>query len=125
PNTKATGFIRGSGVTKDNPISSSDFFTANNWNASNEASARDLDEYIQWSLQPLSNFYHTISELDIAIRRDINGPQFFVIYYSVNNFVSYTPATEVIAVSDTEIHEFTFSNLNITTPVAAKVTFRL
>ncbi|WP_115461202.1 T9SS type A sorting domain-containing protein [Winogradskyella aurantiaca] len=80
----SVGFTRGSGIGQ----ASGGNHTSNSWNATDAASAEAAGEYIQWSITALPTYTITISDLDIRVRRNNNGPQAWQIFYSFDGFAT-------------------------------------
>lgn len=80
----SVGFTRGSGIGRANGGN----HTSNSWNGTDAASAEAAGEYIQWSITALPTYTITISDLDIRVRRNNNGPQAWQIFYSFDGFAT-------------------------------------
>lgn len=119
----SVGLTRGPGVNKS---TTSTNFTSRNWTSTNQASAATANDYIQWSVSATTSFEVTVNELDIRLRRHGNGPKFWQIFYSLDNFsTAGLPISSPQTMPATGSFEFNFSGLNILSGTSGTITFRL
>ena len=123
-NMSSIGLTIGSGVAKrDNSID----FTTKNWDATTQAEAASNDEYVQWSITANVNFNIDISEYDIRVSRNNNGPANWQVFYSLDGFT--TPGIAVAAATDlvsTAATDFNFNGLTtVNSGSGGTMTFRL
>ncbi|WP_053976094.1 T9SS type A sorting domain-containing protein [Mangrovimonas xylaniphaga] len=115
------GFTIGLGIS---PQIATAAFTANNWVVN--GTEVDATEYFQWSITADTGYDVVVNGIQIELRRNISGPNNYVIQYSTDNFA--TPGT--IAGSGTLPVDLTnynpdFTGLNISSGTGGTITFRL
>lgn len=85
PLISSTGFTRGSGI---NRRSGADLFNSRDWDASSLVEAISNDEYVEWTVTSNENFSVEITEIDLRVRGNNNGPDFWQILYSTDGFAT-------------------------------------
>ena len=123
-NMSSIGLTRGSGV---NLSTTNTNFTSRNWTiGGDQAAAEAANDFIQWSISANSAFEITLTDLDIRLRRNANGPSSWQIFYSLDNFATAgvaldTPQT-LASLTTTNVGT---SGLTITSGVSGTISFRL
>ncbi|OBX25510.1 putative secreted protein (Por secretion system target) [Gelidibacter algens] len=112
-NLSAIGFTRGPGLGNGAPLSAT--FTANNWNAlGDKETAKNANDFIEWSVTADPNFKLKISALRIAANTTLGGPRKWQIFYSVNDFVNEAPLSAVTDLLPYDGDEYPLSSINVT-----------
>lgn len=117
----AIGLTRGAGVNTSN---GSDF-SARAWNAASQIAAQNNNEYFQWSVTADPNNNIDITELNVRLLRNNNGPSSWQIFYSLDGFTTAgipLSSDQTANISETN---YNFSGLIINSGDAGTITFRL
>ena len=117
----SVGLTRGVGISSGN---GSDF-SSKSWNASSQLEAATTNEYIQWSVSADANFDIDLTDLDIRLSRNNNGPQNWQIYYSLNGFTTLGIAIGSAQAATTTETNYNFSGLVVNSGDGGTITFRL
>ncbi|WP_040281427.1 T9SS type A sorting domain-containing protein [Psychroserpens damuponensis] len=116
------GLSRGAGVTQRNGTA----FSTRNWNSSSQATAETNNDYLEWSTSTNANYDIQITELDIKLRRNTDGPSDYQLFYSLDNFA--TPGIALHAPSTLAVTTDIIVNVNgftINSGPSGTITFRL
>jgi len=123
PLISSSGLTRGSGINI-NPSSSN--FTSRDWDGANLADAITNEEYMEWSVSASAINDIEITELDIKMRVNSNGPGNWQILYSLDAFsTAGNTLTTVQTISTTSSIDYNFSGLSVFSGTAGVITFRL
>ena len=116
------GITRGIGVKKR---AGSDH-TSREWNGTSQATAQANNEYLQWSVTANANFEVEVTEVDIRLQRDVDGPANWQLFYSTDGFATTGTAVNgevTLAASTTVIYNL--NGLSINSGASGTITFRL
>ncbi|MDH7911533.1 T9SS type A sorting domain-containing protein [Winogradskyella sp. SYSU M77433] len=124
PSISSVGFTRGSGVSM---TTNSSAFTTGYWPVGGDIStAQSGNDYIQWSVTANSTFEIDLDEIDIKLRRNINGPSNWQIFYSLDNFsTAGIPLTSIQSLASGTTTSYNFPSLGISSGNSGTITFRL
>ena len=120
-NISSIGLIRGSGIGSGNGTD----FSTKNWNENSQVNADIANEYIQWSVSATTNFDIDITDLDIRLLRNNNGPQDWQVFYSLDGFATAGISVTTPQTATTTETNYSFSSLVINSGDAGTITFRL
>ena len=115
------GFTRGSGLNAGGGGN----FTSNNWEGTDQTSADENNEYIEWSVTARPTFTVEITELDIRLRRNNNGPTSWQLFYSFDNFTTPGNAINTEQTTSTSATNVNINGLSINLTEGESVTFRI
>ncbi|MFK7833692.1 MAG: T9SS type A sorting domain-containing protein [Winogradskyella sp.] len=126
-NISSAGLTRGSGVAQSTVSGN---FTSNGWTvAGNQATAETNNDYIEWSTTASTTFEITLTDLDIRLRRNTNGPTDWQIFYSLDNFatagVALTGSQTFTAADTNEIFNLSAAGPGVLSGASGTITFRL
>jgi hypothetical protein len=121
-NISSVGLTRGTGVNQRNGTD----FSTRDWDATSQATSESNNDYLEWSVSANINYDIEITEVDIRLRRNPDGPVNWQLFYSTNNFA--TPGISVNGVetlaADTNV-VYNFNALSINSGTSGTITFRL
>ena len=118
----SVGITRGAGVNQRNGTD----FSSRDWNATTQATAVTNDDYMEWSVTGNTNYNAEITEIDIRLRRNPNGPANWQLFYSIDNFATAGIAVNSVEtlVADTNV-VYNYNTLSINSGSSGTITFRL
>ncbi|PNQ73294.1 hypothetical protein C1T31_07175 [Hanstruepera neustonica] len=121
PLITSTGLTRGAGI---NRRSGADLFNSRDWDASSLAEAIINDEYVEWTVTSNENFDIEVTEIDLRVRGNSNGPDFWQILYSADGFATTgtpigSPTTVPLTATDYNLNGLSINGSDET------ITFRL
>ncbi|MDB9961690.1 T9SS type A sorting domain-containing protein [Oceanihabitans sp.] len=121
-NISSIGLTRGTGVNQRNGTD----FSTRDWDGTSKATAESNNDYLEWSVSANVNYDIEITEIDIRLRRNPNGPVNWQLFYSTDNFASTsTPVNGVeTLVADTNV-VYNFNGLSINSGTSGTITYRL
>ncbi|PWK18001.1 T9SS type A sorting domain-containing protein [Xanthomarina spongicola] len=116
------GLTRGIGV---NERAGTDF-SSRDWNATTQATAVTNNDYMEWSVTGNTNFNAEVTEIDIRLRRNPNGPANWQLFYSTDNFATAGIAVNSVETlaADTNV-VYNYNSLSINSGASGTITFRL
>ena len=115
------GLTRGAGVNQRNGTD----FSSNNWTGVSQADADTNNDYIEWSLTTNAFYDVEVTELDIRLRRNTNGPTDWQIFYSTDDFATSTALTTAQTLAANTNTNFNFNSLSVSSGSSATLKFRL
>ncbi|WP_047550987.1 T9SS type A sorting domain-containing protein [Psychroserpens sp. Hel_I_66] len=122
PSISSIGFSRGPGVIQRNGVS----FSTRNWDGTDQASAELIGDYIEWSVTSNASYDIQITEIDIRLRRNANGPSQIQLLYSLDGFTTAgIPLDEVSTLAANTNTTINIDGLNINSVASGTITFRL
>ncbi|MEM5563976.1 T9SS type A sorting domain-containing protein [Psychroserpens sp. AS72] len=122
PSISSIGLSRGTGIAQRGGTA----FTSRNWNGSDQATAATNNDYIEWSTSSNASYDIEITELDLRLRRNDNGPADWQLFYSLDGFATagtaVNTASTLVANTSTNIN---INGLSINSGASGTITFRL
>ncbi|WP_299098979.1 T9SS type A sorting domain-containing protein [uncultured Winogradskyella sp.] len=122
PSISSTGFTRGSGV---NLASTSTNFTTSQWDATTQAQAEINNDFIEWSAIASADNEIELTEIDLRLRKNANGPANWQIFYSLDNFATAGIALTTVQTTSSTFTNFNLGSLSVPTGAGGTITFRL
>lgn len=121
-NISSVGLTRGTGVNQRNGTD----FSSRDWDGTSLTTAESNNDYLEWSVSANINYDVEITEVDIRLRRNPNGPANWQLFYSTDNFVTTSTAVNSIETlaADTNVI-YNFNSLSINSGTSGTITFRL
>ena len=121
-NISSVGLTRGTGVNQRNGTD----FSTRDWDGTSQATSESNNDYLEWSVSANINYDIEITEVDIRLRRNPNGPVNWQLFYSTNNFDTAGVAVNGVEtlVADTNV-EYNFNGLSINSGTSGTITYRL
>ena len=122
PSISSIGLSRGSGVIQRAGTA----FSTRNWDQTNQADAATNNDYIEWSTSSNANYDIEVTELDMRLRRNTDGPAEWQLFYSLDGFTTAGIPVDVSStlVADTNTN-ININGLSINSGASGTITFRL
>lgn len=125
PGVSASGFVRGVGVDQAN-LNNNNAFSSRRFTIGGDLNAAKTNgDYIEWSVSANTLFDAEITELDIRVRRNTNGPENFEIIYSLDGFNNEAGSLGARTLTQNTPTNFNFNGLPIVSGTSGTITFRL
>lgn len=118
----SVGLTRGNGVIQRN----GNDFSARDWMGTSQATAESNEDYLEWSVTANVNYDIEITEIDVRLRRNLDGPTNWQLFYSTDDFTTAgisVNTAETLAANSNVI--FNLNGLSINSGTSGTITFRL
>ncbi|GGG60077.1 T9SS type A sorting domain-containing protein [Bizionia arctica] len=114
--TRGTGVIRRVGTDH----------TTISWSGVSQATAQTNNDYLQWSVKANTNFEVELTEVDMHLRRNTDGPKVWQLFYSTNGFATAgTAINSPVAMPENNSIVYNLNGLSINSGNSGTITFRL